>query len=138
MQASNFNVDASIYLIVNGVTLDMHNCYDFCSYTHDVTNREVTLAWSKSKTHGKPLEPTDITIVFSSVDYLRVEPRDASIPFTEDDCLSGIGYDCDEAWADGMFWTDGPPEKNWRWCFEFQSSASINVRGQSVRATTKP
>jgi hypothetical protein len=138
MEALNFKVEASRHLVVEGMALDLHNCYDFRSYKFDVASRELVLAWSRSKEYGKPTDPKIVALCVSAVDYLRVEPRDASLPFAEDSCLSVIGYAYDQSCPTGTFWTDEPPDPSWTWVFEFQSGASIAIRGQNVRASTEP
>ena len=136
MRAENFSWSDSIYLVVEGQELDLHNCYDFQSFTHSIANRSVSLAWCRGAGEWVDNDlPTSICIEIFEVHYLRVRPRDPSMPFTEDDCLSSFGYDCDEDWADGQFWVEGNLDPNWRWSFEFQSGAEIVVGGERARVT---
>lgn len=136
MRAQNFSWFDSIYLKTGNLELDIHNCYDFRRLTYDVTARTIKLEWKRST--GEWVDqalPGIVEISLTGVDYLRLEPRDPEQPFTEDDCLSSFGYDCDEVWTDGQFWTDEPPESHWRWSFAFQSGAEVVVGGQSASVT---
>jgi len=139
MRAENFSWSGSIYVEVQGQSFDLHNDYDFQSFNYKTTNRSVSLIWARGT--GERVEksqPKSICIELLEVDYLKLRPRDPEMPFTEDDCLSSFGYDCDADWADGQFWFEGKAEPDWRWSFEFQSGAEIIVGGSTAKVTLHP
>lgn len=136
MRAENFSWSNSIYLVVEGQEFDLHNCYDFHSFAYSIATRSVSLVWFRGTGEWVDNDlPTRLCIDIFEVNYLKIHPRDPEMPFTEDDCLSSFGYDCDEDWADGQFWVDGPAEPNWRWSFEFQSGAEIFIGGERAVVT---
>lgn len=135
MKAGNLNWVGEVELIVDGVYLDVHNCYDFCLMQHDVSKRRLKLFWRRGT--GDWIDgslPSDLTICFTDVNYFLAKPRDPKIPFSEDDCLANFGYDSDEGWADGPFFQEAPVSADWRWSFEFQSGAQMVVGAKSVEA----
>lgn len=134
MRAENFSWSDCIHIAVKDATLDLHNAFGFLSFEYNVANRTASLSWRRRSREGvDPDLPRGIRIDFFDVDYLKVEPRDPDVPFSEDDCLDSFGYDSDEGWTDGQFWVDGPAEPAWRWSFVFRSGAEIVIGG--ARAT---
>ena len=123
MRATNFSMKSGIYFVVGGAQLDMHNDYDFTAFSYDVPTRSLLLTWRR-RTIG---EPTEVTLAVRDVTRLEVEPRRADLPFSEDDCLNGVAYVCDEDWGRGGFLTAGEPDDSWRWSFDFMSGAAIVV-----------
>ncbi|MCP4490416.1 MAG: hypothetical protein GY820_24315 [Gammaproteobacteria bacterium] len=82
--------------------------------------------------------PSAVKVELKGVDQFKVVPRDSKMPFTEDDCLSSFGYDCDEDWADGQSWIDSKPEDHWWWSFYFQSEAEFLIQGEIAHAEISP
>lgn len=139
MRAENFSWSGSIYLHVGDLELDIHNCYDFCLTTYNVEARTVSLEWRRAKGDWvSETLPQHVRLTMAGIYHFSVRPRDPEIPFTEDDCLEGFGYDCDEDWADGQFWTDASPDPAWRWSFVFQSGLEIQVGGDSASVMVEP
>jgi len=139
MLAKNFTWSNSIYLNAGGYVLDLHNCYDFRSCQYDVLDRTVELNWVRGTGEWVNQEqPSALCIKCVGVYFFRFTPRNASLPFTEDDCLSSFGYDVDEEWAEGQFWVDSLPEDHWYWSFSFQSDAEILVGGESASVQLLP
>ena len=136
MQQKNFTWSSDIYLQIGDRELDLHNDYDFLGISYDVQARSVTLSWRRGTGDWvNPGLPFQVLMTMTGVFHVRFEPRDPAMPFTEDDCLAGFGYDCDADWADGHFWTEGTPDPDWRWSFEFQSGATIVVGGEWAEVT---
>ncbi len=139
MKLENFKWQKGIYIKINDLELDMHNCYDFNSVTYDVAKREIILMWNRHDGDWvNKSDPEEVKITVTGVEKFQINPRDAEIPFTEDNCLSSFGYITDEDWVNGQFWTDSSPEPHWDWSLEFQSGAEFIINGQSGRVTLKP
>lgn len=139
MRATNFSWSKSIDICVDGLELDMHNCFDFRRMTYDVQERSVTLEWARgSGAWVSAALPRTVTLIMIGVSEVRVHPRDAAMPFSEDDCLSSFGYDTDEDWAHGQFWVEDTPDPGWRWSFQFQSGAEIQVSGDTATVRIAP
>ena len=80
-----------IYLEADGERFDLHNCFNFTGFTYDVSGRGLTLRWVPNEYAPKD-EHRSIRVEFQGVAHLSSEPRDSSVLFTEDDCLSFVGY----------------------------------------------
>lgn len=48
MQASNFLLQSSIYLVVGDARLDLHNDYDFVAVEYNVASQTVKMAWQRA------------------------------------------------------------------------------------------
>src|SRR5258708_30193091 len=99
-----------IYLDADGETFDLHNCFAFVGFTHDVSTRVLSLHWNPNEYAPKD-EHRSILVEFHGLAHLSIEPRDPAVPFTEDDCLSfvacapsgspvGTALACDQTTAD--------------------------------------
>ena len=137
MKGVNFYCAESHEVVVEGLHLDVHNCFDFRSFHRDVTNRMLELKWRRSE--GSWVDaalPKYLSILFFDVFHMSVKPRDPEMPFTEDDCLESFGYDADEECADGHMPADSRMlvEDDWRWSFLFQSGEEIIVGADSAEA----
>jgi hypothetical protein len=136
---SNFKFSDSIYIVFENFELDLHNDYDFTRLEYSVMERAVELHWKRSSGDWvKPNLPAAITLQFDEVSKFEFKPRDSNIPFTEDDCLSTVGYLSKEDWCDGIFWTEGSPEIGWMQAFEFMSGAIIALHAGKSSITLKP
>jgi len=135
----DFSFKDGIYLVKDQNEFDLHNNFDFQEVVYSVSQRRVTLGWSRSKGEWVSAHaPTFIRIEFSEVTEYRFFPRDSELPFTEDDCLSVAGYWTDGDWCDGVFMTDETPEKNWLTAFGFMSGAIIAVQAERAKAVLEP
>jgi len=135
VQADNFTWKSSVFLCIGSYELDLHSYYIFQSVNYNVSSRVVTFNWVRRSAEYVPSDiPSVVKIELKGVDRFKVFSRDSKMPFTEDDCLSSFGYDCDEDWADGQFWTDSEPEDHWWWSFSFQSEAEFLVQGEKAHA----
>lgn len=93
MKQTNFNIaNDNIALNYNGMYLDLHNNFDFRSYTYDVTSRQLEFVWTRSHEKWAKENICGFKLVFDGINFLKVRERDSSIPFTEDNCLSQIGF----------------------------------------------
>jgi hypothetical protein len=134
----DFEIKDGIYLSQPPHELDLHNSFDFQSLDYSVEHRTLLLRWRRS--HGDWVAagtPASVSVEFREVSEFRFLPRDAELPFTEDDCLSTWGYWTDEKWADGVIMT-GPtqtPDPRWLTGLHFMSGAIIAVQACSAHAT---
>ena len=58
------------------------------------------------------------------------------MPFSEDDCLSSIGYWVDKDWCHGIFSTEKEPDLDWLTAFEFMSGATIYIKADEAYVIT--
>lgn len=136
---TNFQFRDSIYLVVDDFELDLHNDYDFTRVEYSVIERTAELNWKLSSGDWVKSDfPNAITLRFDEVSRFEFSPRDPDLPFTEDDCLSTVGYLADEDWCEGIFWTDAVPDEDWMLAFEFMSGAIIALCANSSKVTIRP
>jgi hypothetical protein len=130
---SDFEIGDGISLVQSPHELDLHNNYDFQDLHYSVEERVLRLHWRRSTGDSvvSPSLPRAAAIEFRNVTEFRFLPRDPELPFTEDDCLSRVGYWTDEGWVFGVI----PPYKPDPRCltaFKFMSGAVIAVQAESA------
>ena len=97
----DFEIKDGIYLSQPPHELDLHNNFDFLSIDYAVERRTLLLRWRRSRGDWVASgTPASVAVEFREVSEFRFLPRDAELPFTEDDCVSTWGYWTDEEWAD--------------------------------------
>jgi hypothetical protein len=138
----NFDITGGIYLSQPPHELDLHNNFDFLGLEYSIEDRMVTLRWRRAEGEWVPAgTPASVAVTFAEVSEFRFEPRDAALPFTEDDCMNAFGYWTDEDWVDGIIVIPDrqEPEPHWLTAVEFMSGARILVQATSANAviTTK-
>jgi hypothetical protein len=136
----DFTVDNGIYLVQSLHELDLHNDFDFQRLEYSVTLRRLVLEWIRGTGDWiRAGTPASVRIEFRDVSEFRFTPRDAEMPFTEDDCVASIGYWTDEAWCTGAMILDSnaDPEPGWLLAFEFQSGAMVAVAAATANAVVQ-
>ncbi len=134
----DFEIRLGIYLVQPPHELDLHNNFDFQELRYSVAERTLCLLWRRSEREGIPaILPASVTIEFRGVTEFRFQPRDPTLPFTEDDCLDTFGYWTDEDWAHGVIIPDPsqPPDPSWLTAIEFMSGSVVVVQADSAHAT---
>jgi len=132
----NLKWTGSVELLVAEVHLDLHNCYDFASFKHDIQKRELILIWRRGTGDWVDASlPSQFTLNFFDVYHLKIEPRDHQLPFTEDDCLEEFGFYSDAETNEDPFFREFDIDPNWLWSFTFQSKAEIVVGAKLAKAT---
>lgn len=133
----DFEIKRGIYLVQSTHELDLHNNFDFQELRYSVVDRTLRLQWRRSEREGVPTTlPASVTIEFRSVSQFRFQPRDPTLPFSEDDCLSSFGYWTDEPWAKGLLIVAPAPDPdpNWLTAIEFMSGAIVVLQADTAHA----
>ena len=133
----DFEIVDGINLVRSKHELDLHNNYDFLGLNYSVENRTLILKWRRSKGDWVATEtPKLLNVEFREVSEFRFMPRDIGLPFSEDDCVSSIGYWVDEDWAEGIVMVDPgqQPDPSWLMAIDFMSGAVIAVKASSAHA----
>jgi len=134
MLLENFKLIDSIGIELDGVYLDLHSNFDFVKLSYDIDGRCVEFDWNKNAgdwAHKEQFER--LKLIFKSVDIFCVHPRDSEKPFSEDDCLSYIGY----LHPDDLSLMNGflPPEQseeNYHMILGFESGLVVKIFSKSV------
>jgi hypothetical protein len=133
----DFEIKNGIYLSQPPHELDLHNIFDFSGLDYSTEHRTLSLHWRRSTGDWVAVgTPESVCVEFREVSEFRFLPRDAELPFTEDDCVRVFGYWTDAAWADGVFMPDPTltPDPRWRTGVHFMSGAIIVVQAASAHA----
>ena len=133
----DFEIKDGIFLSQPPYELDLHNDFDFCGLHYSIEDRTLSLHWRRSNGEWVAAGTSaSVGVEFREVSEFRFFPRDAELPFTEDDCVSTFGYWTDEAWADGVIEPDPTqtPDSRWLTAIHFMSGATIAVQASSAHA----
>ena len=114
--------------------LDLHNNFDFKSFSFDIDTRTLTLNWKSKNAKWVPLDnPSNLSLRVIDVEYLKVVPRDSETPFTEDNCLSDLTYyPSSERQEDDCVSYQESPTTDDDIIFKFQSEQMIRVKGSEI------
>ncbi len=85
-------LESIIELNYEGKNWDLHNVGEFQSFTYKCLERIVAFDWKYFSEEGKPLSNL-CRLEFIDVSSFDVKARDVVMPYSEDDCLSGIFFD---------------------------------------------
>ena len=103
MRALNFSIDSDyISLNFEVENIDLHNNYDFVSFTHDEMNKKATCIFHKSQGHWVPVNAMNrVTLLFENVTAVFHKSHYEDYPgeYIENDGKSvdmiGYSYDTD-------------------------------------------
>lgn len=133
----DFEIAGGIYLVHSKHELDLHNNFDFLGLNYSVEKRTLLLNWRRTDGDWVASDtPEIVNVEFREVSEFRFMPRDAQLPFTEDDCINTFGYWVDEDWAEGVIIVEPgqSPEPSWLTAIEFMSGATIAIQASSAHA----
>lgn len=133
----DFEITQGIYLVQTPHKLDLHNNFEFLGFDYSVERRTLLLRWRRSLGEWVASDtPASVNVEFREVSEFRFQPRDPAQPFSEDDCVSSLGYWTDEDWADGVIVAEPSqtPDPKWLTAVEFMSGAVIAVQAASAHA----
>lgn len=93
--------------------------------------------WRRNDPARRPL-PSGLRLRCEGVLSLELRARRQDAMAADDAVLGSFGYETTEAWGDGQFWTDAPPDPAWAWCFEFESGSALVVKGSEAYVCLVP
>ncbi|WP_203322969.1 hypothetical protein [Pseudoxanthomonas beigongshangi] len=127
-------VDDFISLQCDARRFDLHNDFEFVEFLYNLTKRTLVLRWHRrSRKWVKPTDPVELRLAFSGVYLFKVRERDPDVPYTEDDCLSAIGFMWDDMVEEmNGFARNEPIEGCTQVAAMFMSGLSIKVGAESV------
>jgi hypothetical protein len=132
---SDFEVIDGIYILQHNYKLDLHNNFAFVELQYSVADRKASLHWRRRPENWVPADsPAMVSITFEEVREFRFLRRNPEMAFTEDDCLSTIGYLNEETWSGGHVLLTPDPDHDWLTALEFQSGAIIALRAERANA----
>jgi len=94
MKLANFSIAKDFIAVeIDGVYYDLHNNFDFIGLSYDLLNRRMELSWVKSKGTWVSEDSSDsLSLKFLGVSLFKCKERDSDVPYSEDDCLSAMGF----------------------------------------------
>jgi hypothetical protein len=125
----------------DGRDFDLHNDFDFVGFSYSVSERIVELRWVRS--HGDWVHsgmPAGLILSCRGVTHLSATPRDPEMPFTEDDCLSDIGFALPKRPAEDAFAVSPAApafDPSWHWLFSFMSGFTLRIAGDTAQLSTQ-
>lgn len=124
MELINFSIcDDHVSLWYGDRRYDLHNDYEFQKLVYDPNGQTLELYWSPG-----------ITLSFAGVYLFKTLQRDPEMPFTEDPCLSNIGFLWDDRLDDMESFAATAPSKGCtHMVLLFMSDFSIKVGANSAR-----
>src|SRR5688572_27943668 len=95
---TNFQIEDSIALLIEGKYLDLHNCYKFIGYHHNIDERKFVLTFIKSDGDWvKEDDPKKFIMIHYDVTYADINYSNETYEFQDDyKCLSDITFFPDE------------------------------------------
>ncbi|MEQ9036109.1 hypothetical protein [Gracilimonas sp.] len=113
---------------------DLHNNFSFGGFSYDVLNRVAEFHWLKGSGDWVPENsPDKIHLLVNDVVFFKVKERDSEMPFTEDDCLSIIGFIWNEMKDDMESYYSHQPEENCtHLILQFMSEMAVKLEGGSA------
>jgi hypothetical protein len=95
MKLSNFEIEDRIALRYLGQYFDLHNDFDFYEFKYSVSSQVLELQWNTFEEINNGFSVNNFTklkLLFSTVNYLKIQERDSGMPITEDKCVNVIGF----------------------------------------------
>ncbi|AHM59267.1 hypothetical protein D770_05000 [Flammeovirgaceae bacterium 311] len=95
MILTNFEIEDMIGIRYSGQYFDLHNDFAFNGFKYSVAGLALELEWAIIDNEADGIVQNQIhglILLFSNVNYLRIQERDFEMPVSEDKCLSVIGY----------------------------------------------
>lgn len=138
MKLENFSIsENSIALESGNLYLDLHNNYDFKQIEYSIDSRKIRLLWIKNPGDWvKGNIPDRITLEFDGVSRLRIRERDPGIPYTEDECLSTIGFLPSDMWEYVDGYSTGKPATTDDLLMDFMSGMAMKISAESARCVS--
>ena len=134
----DFEIRGGIRLAKGDSEVDLHNHFKFLGFEYAVADQLLRLRWQNGRFAPPELNPFEsVLIEFRGVTEFRFLPRNADLPFTEDDCLRSFGYWTDDKeWSEGVFMIDPTQEpwEDWLTALEFMSGGILLVQAESGHA----
>lgn len=121
---------------IDGIAIDLHNHFHFRSITYDVLKRKLNLVWVRNE-YASDKDPLSVNISFSCVSHFSSIPRDANIPYSEDDCVHSIGYIGKNERTEDFYLLDTPGE-DLHIVMAFHSGFMLRVYADVVECTVEP
>ena len=82
----DFDIRDGIYRCQPPHELDLHNNFDFRALDYSIEDRVLSLHWQRADGDWVSAgTPSSVSIEFRQVSECRFLPRDAELPFTEDE-----------------------------------------------------
>ena len=136
MELTNFKLGEHARSFSHGDNnFDLHNNFSFLGFSYETFNRKIELNWRKRDDEWVPNDsPEKIQLIIEDVAFLKASERYQDMPFTEDDCLSTIGF----MWNDmieemGAYYSSEPIDDCNHLSISFMSGFDLKISAE--RAT---
>jgi hypothetical protein len=145
MNLKNFVISGSVQLQTGNLYWDIHNSAYFEGLELIPANDAVVMKWTVPKVENpwgcRENKSSGMKLYFDDLKFLKVNPRDPEMPFTEDACVRFIlKVDPDIDHEDPFMRTRkmwGPNDR-FRLVFLFQSARQIELESETVELIPVP
>ena len=130
---ANFKIISFTEIDFNGIELDLHNNFDFIAENTEISDKQITLYFRKSK--GDWARNTKFEKIYFILDnYTFLKQISPQTEFIEDDsCLSGLTYfDSDFREENYSLFDRAVPNESDDIIFSFESERIIRVNCDSI------
>ena len=135
MKLVNFELSEpafAIELLGLGLVWDLHNAGTFLGLELNAADNTAVLRWNVSG-HPSP-KYSGCDLIFRNLRSVVISPRDAELPLSEDDRISGISKVVPNDAGEARYrvrneWGADEPFRLW---FEFQSQGTIEIDSETV------
>ena len=135
MKLINFELSKpafAIELLALGFVWDLHNVGTFLGLELNAAENTAVMRWNVS---GHPsAKYSGCDLIFRNLRSVVISQRDAELPLSEDDCISGISKVVPNDAVEARYrarneWGAGEPFRLW---FQFQSQRTIEIDSETV------
>jgi hypothetical protein len=94
MNLKNFSIADDFIALEQGESyFDLHNNFSFVALSFDVALRKLTFEWKRrDESWVSTKDPESLELQFNDVSLFKIKERDSDEAYTEDDCLSSMGF----------------------------------------------
>jgi hypothetical protein len=145
MRLKNFEISGSIELQSGELFWDLHNFADFEGLELLPAYDAVVMKWTVLRRENpwghSGNNSSGMKLYFDDLLFLKIGPRDADMPFTEDGCVSHIlkvdpNIDHDDPFMRAR--KNWGPDDSFRLVFQFQSRRTIEIESHTVELIPVP
>ena len=121
----------------DGQNLDVHNNYNFKSFTYEITDRKIGFVWELGNGDWVPDNlPQTLHFVMFGVHLLKARERDLEMPFSEDKCPESIGFIRNNMLDEFERVATNEPEVECNHLLNFQSGLAVKIGAEKAALIT--
>jgi len=136
---TNFGIEETISLRLEGKNLDLHNCYHFIGYHHHIEGRQFVLTFTKSDGDWvKASDPEKLMLIHHDVTYLDINYLNEDNEFPNDyKCVADITFfPAEDRKTNDQILLQNKPTSNDDIIYSFQPGWHIRIGCKQIELST--